>query len=101
MGFSHGGPPVPQDPWSAVCLRDVGTARRLGWKRVSILYTDTQWASDSAGMFTQAWKTAHGATAGRRGDTTTWEGKVAGTHSITVLPNNDLDPVSLHQVRAC
>ena len=73
----------------------MGAAHRFGWKRVSILYTDTQWASDSAGMFTQAWKSRH-----RNVHGLSWEGKVAGTHSISVQPNGDLDQVSLRQVRA-
>jgi hypothetical protein len=61
----------------------VGAAHRFGWKRVSILYTDTQWKSRH--------RNVHGLS---------WEGKVAGTHSISVQPNGDLDQVSLRQVRA-
>jgi hypothetical protein len=56
----------------------VGTLRRLGWSRVSIIGTETQFASDQINLFSRLWIGEHNDESGA------WTGEIAYQYSVTL-----------------
>jgi ABC-type branched-subunit amino acid transport system substrate-binding protein len=71
----------------------VALLRSLGWSRVSIIATDTEYAKDTVLEFRKLWTRDH---VGQNG--TFWKGKVAYSNTVSLLPYGEIDVDSVRLV---
>lgn len=74
----------------------VSLFRAFGWTRIGMLYTETDWARDTAQAFAAIWDREHPA----QDDRAAWTGAIAYSHPIALRVDRSLDTGSLREAFA-